>query len=57
MIDKDHHADADGAVCNVKGRPVVGAEIKIKEINYFSVNEPVNEVADCTAEYQCQPKG
>lgn len=57
MIKQDYHTNGDGAVCNIKCRPVVISDVKIKKIHYFSIYETVNQVSDGTAEYQGQPKG
>ena len=52
MKDKNSDSDSNRTVGNIKGRPVVFADIKIKEIGNFAESDPVDEIADSSAENQ-----
>ena len=52
--DKDSYAEADRAVCNIKGWPVIRSVVDIKEVDHGTKSESVHDVSDCAAHDQGQ---
>ena len=48
--DQQDGSDNDGAVGDVKGRPVVTADVEVEEVDDMSVDDAVPEVAECAAQ-------
>jgi hypothetical protein len=48
--DEHEGADDDGAIGNVEGRPMIGAEVEIHKIDDVACSDSVPEIAECAAE-------
>ena len=50
MKQENPDADGDGTVRNVKGRPVKVPDVEIEEIGHLSESDPIDQIADGSAE-------
>ncbi len=51
---KQRRAHADGRIGHVERRPMMRANIKIKEIRHLPSNDAINEIPARTAEHHCK---
>src|SRR5262245_9033342 len=49
---EQHDADRNGGVSDIERRPGVIADVELEEVDNVSIDEPVIEIAQCTAEDQ-----
>ena len=47
-------SDADRRVRDIKGRPIVGGNVKFEEIDDFPVSEAIDEIPDGPGENECK---
>ena len=48
--DKQYNPDGNRTICNIKGWPMPSVKVKIQKIYYRFVKQPINYVAQCTAD-------
>lgn len=54
---EQRNTDENGGICDIKCRPVIGANMKIKKINDKSKSDTIDQIPDSTAGNQCQRHG
>src|SRR5204862_2016738 len=51
---QEDSADHNRAVGHVECRPMIGTEIKIEEVHYVAAEQPVPQIANCSAQNERQ---
>ena len=57
MVAENNYAHRYGAVGDVKGWPMIVANVNIQKINHNAQSDPIYQISDGAAEYQGKPDG